>query len=139
MSERARIQFCASVPAIAANPARDRRFVVSHGSSIHPDDFGRFAELGVTYDTTGTWMSRDPSVEALTMNRLGEDRANRIYPLKSVADAQGNVSLGSDWPVSGYVSEYRPLMMIQVAVTRQLPGREGVPVGRPVSARRGGG
>lgn len=113
--------------AIETNPDRDRHFVVSHGISIHPDDIGRFAELGVTYDSSGAWMSRDPNIEAIATVRLGEERVDAMFPMKGVADRGGNVSLGSDWPVSGYVSEYRPLTAIQVAVTRQLPGRDHIP------------
>ncbi len=113
--------------AIAANPERDRNMVVSHGTAVHADDLGRFAELDVTWDSTGFWMSRDPAWESISTERLGEERADQNYPMKAVADAGGRVSLGSDWPVSGYISEYRPLIAIQIATTRQLPDRQHVP------------
>ena len=32
----------------------------------------------------------------------------------------GRVAFGSDWPAAGYVSTYRPLDAIQVAVTRDI-------------------
>jgi len=47
--------------------------------------------------------------------------------MKKIREAGGNISLGSDWPASGYLSEYRPLLSIRTAVTRQLPGRDDVP------------
>jgi predicted amidohydrolase YtcJ len=33
------------------------------------------------------------------------------------------VTLGADWPASAYVSTYRPLVLIESAVTRRLAGR----------------
>ena len=50
-----------------------------------------------------------------------------MFPTRKIAEAGGNVSLGSDWPAAGCLSEYRPLLSIRTAVTRQLPGRDDVP------------
>ncbi|HIG44696.1 MAG: amidohydrolase family protein [bacterium] len=110
-----------------ANPDRDRRHKLSHATLVHPDDLARFGELGVIYDTSGGWMSLDPLLQSLTLKRLGRDRRDAMFPMKAVADAGGNVSLGSDWTVSGYASEFRPLVAIRTAVTRQLPGRDDQP------------
>jgi len=112
---------------IATNPERDRRFSISHATLVHPDDIGRFGELDVTYDSSGTWMSLDPLLQEVTTTRLGRERVDAMFPMKAVADAGGNVSLGLDWAVSGYISDHRPLMAIRTAVTRQLPGRDDVP------------
>jgi len=107
-----------------ANPVRDRRNVASHATLVHPDDYGRFKELNVTYDSTGSWMSRDPFIREVTTKRLSDERVDIMFPMNAVADAGGNVSFGSDWPVSGYVSEYRPLYAIQRAMLRQIdPGQ----------------
>lgn len=105
--------------AIAVNPPRDRRHVVTHGSLIHPDDRKRFAELGMTYDTTGSWMALDPVQIEVAAVRLGMERINQTYPILEVEELGGNISLGSDWPASGYQSEYRPFYEIETAVTRQ--------------------
>ncbi|MGI9402707.1 MAG: amidohydrolase [Rhizobiaceae bacterium] len=113
--------------AIAENPPRDRRNVISHALLVHPDDIPRFAELGVTWDSSGAWMSFDPVLENVSISRLGEERVNRLYPMKAIAEAGGNVSLGSDWPAAGFISEMRPLVAIRTAVMRQLPGRDDVP------------
>ncbi len=112
---------------IAENPPRDRRNVISHGSFVHPDDIPRFGDLGVTWDSSGAWMSFDPVIEFISTSRLGNERAQSMYPMKAIADAGGNVSLGSDWPAAGYISEMRPLVSIRTAVMRQLPGRDDVP------------
>ncbi len=113
--------------AIEKNPPRDRRNVISHALLVHPDDIPRFGKLGVTWDSTGAWMSRDPSLASISVSRLGEERIQRYGPMKAIAEAGGNVSLGSDWPAAGYISEYRPLVAIRTAVMRQLPGRDDVP------------
>lgn len=113
--------------AIKANPSWERHHVVNHGTLIHPDDYGRFKELGVAYETTGAWMSMDPLIQEISMKRLGAERVNIMFPVNEVHEAGGLVAFGSDWPASGYISEYRPLLTIQAGVTRQLPGREDQP------------
>lgn len=113
--------------AIAANPARDRRHVVSHGSLVHADDVPRFAELGVGYDTSGAWMSYDPLMMNVTDVRLGKERVQNQYPMARVAAAGGRVSLGADWPAAGWASSYEPLTAIETAVTRTAEGRKDVP------------
>ncbi|SPJ30798.1 amidohydrolase [Falsiruegeria mediterranea] len=117
--------------AIAANPPRERAHKITHDTLIHSDDYARFAELGVIYDSTGSWMSFDPLLQSVSTSRLGMERVKAMFPVNRVADAGGVFSFGSDWPVSGYVSEYRPLAAIEVGTTRQLRGREDVePLGR---------
>ena len=59
--------------------------------------------------------------------RFGADRVQAMFPMKKIREAGGNISMGSDWPASGYLSDYRPLLSIRTAVTRQLPGRDDVP------------
>lgn len=113
--------------AIEANPPRDRRHYITHATMVHPDDRQRFADLGVGYDSTGAWMTLDPLLSEVTTVRLGPERVADAFPIKAIHDLGGRVSLGSDWPASGYISEYRPLSGIEAAVTRQLPGREDVP------------
>ncbi|MFA9474661.1 MAG: amidohydrolase [Filomicrobium sp.] len=110
--------------AIQANPMRDRRNVVSHGTLVHPDDYARFKPHGVTYDSSGSWMSRDPLIRSISTHRLGKERVNNMFPMKAIADTGANVSFGSDWPVSGYVSEYRPLAAIQRGMLRQIDPKQ---------------
>jgi len=113
--------------AMKVNPKRDRHNVASHAVMVSPQDIPRFAKLGVTYDTTGFWMTFDPLLQGISTQRLGAKRVQAMFPMKKIAEAGGNISLGSDWPASGYISEYRPLLSIRAAVTRQLRGRDDVP------------
>ncbi|MFY0661438.1 MAG: amidohydrolase [Shimia sp.] len=121
-----RIMLDAVEAAIQANPERDRRFSVAHGNSVHPDDIPRFAELGVFWNSSGAWMSYDPNLQLVSNNKLGKQRVQEMFPMKKIADAGGRVVLGADWPVSGWISEYRPLVAIETAVTRTIDGRKDV-------------
>ena len=122
-----RIMLDAVEKAIASNGPRDRRMAITHGVSVHPDDIPRFAELNVIYDSSGAWMSYDPVMQAISNKRIGKERTQQTFPTGKIVAAGGTFSLGSDWPVSGYISEYRPLAAIETAVTRTLDGRKDVP------------
>jgi len=117
----------ASEAARKANPTTESHFAVSHAVLVSPQDIPRFAKIGVTYDTTGFWMSFDPLLQSITTERFGANRVQAMFPMRKIREAGGNISMGSDWPASGYLSEYRPLLSIRTAVTRQLPGRDDVP------------
>ncbi|SHG07695.1 hypothetical protein SAMN04487965_3268 [Microbulbifer donghaiensis] len=110
------------------NPEWDRRPVASHAILVHPDDYPRFKELSATYDTSGQWMALDPYTGNITPERIGPERMNRLFPIKAILEAGGNVSLGSDFPAAAYVSDYRPLNAITQAVTRQMLGKPDMPI-----------
>ncbi len=112
--------------AIEVNPQRDRRHKITHGVYIHPDDYARFGQLGVTYDSSGAWMSFDPLMQSIATSRVGPERVDLAFPTTRVLSEGGKFSFGSDWPVSGYASEYRPLAAIEAGVTRTLDGRKDI-------------
>ncbi len=112
--------------AIEVNPQRDRRHKITHGVYIHPDDYARFGQLGVTYDSSGAWMSFDPLMQSIATSRVGPERVDLAFPTTRVLSEGGKFSFGSDWPISGYVSEYRPLAAIEAGVTRTLDGRKDI-------------
>ena len=62
-------------------------------------------------------------MKVLTVPRLGRDRADRQYRMKSLSDSGAPLALGSDWPVSSGA----PLDGIAVGVSRQTV--EGEPAG----------
>ncbi|WP_132859750.1 amidohydrolase family protein [Shimia isoporae] len=88
--------------------------------------FPRFAELNVVYDSSGACMSYDPNLSAPSDLRLGKARVQEMVPMQMIAEKGGRVSLGSDWPVSGWISEYRPLVAIATAMTRTIDGRKHI-------------
>ena len=61
---------------------RDRRNVASHAVMVDDKDIPRFAELGVTYDTTGFWMSFDPLLQGVSTDRLGPKRVQAMFPMR---------------------------------------------------------
>ena len=93
--------------------------MISHTSLVHPDDVPRFSELGVIADFQTSWATLDPLSEGITVERLSTERRDRYYPIKELRDAGAHVSISSDWPVAGYAPTHKPLVSIQVAVTRQ--------------------
>lgn len=103
------------------NPRRDRRPVIAHAQLIHPDDIERFRRLGVIANYQPLWTYLDPMNKELILPRLGEQRNNRQYPLRTVVDSGAMISFGSDWPVTSHV----PLQALAVPVHRQSP--EGFP------------
>lgn len=111
---------------IAANGPRDRRPVLAHTQLPHPDDLPRFAALGVIANLEPLWACLDPCQTELTLGRLGEPRASRQYPMRSLLDAGARLSFGSDWPVTSM----NPWSGIAVAVSRLVPG------GHPAGAAR---
>jgi len=103
---------------IKENPSRDRRHSLGHIFLIHPDDIPRFGELGVIGHFSIQWAAPEPVMEIST-KRLGPERVSRLYQPKTIIDAGGKISFGTDWPAAGHYSTYKPLESIQVAVTRQ--------------------
>jgi hypothetical protein len=93
---------------------------ICHAHLVDPADLPRFRELEVVYQTSGQWIAMDPFHDVM-LSRLG-DRALRQYPLRTAVDSGVTVTLGADYPASAYVSTYRPLVLIESAVTRRLAG-----------------
>lgn len=105
------------------NGDRDRRPVIAHAQLVSDDDMLRFAELGVIVNAQPLWAQLDALMTVLTVPRLGQERSDKQYALKSIARSGATLSFGSDWPVSSGA----PLDGIEIAVTRTTP--EGEPAG----------
>ena len=103
-----------------AYPNSPSRHAAAHAIFISDQDVPRFAKLNVTLQSSAQWAMPDPTIKR-TSEIVGENVAFReFFRHNSVLKAGGRLALGSDWPASGYVSTYRPLDAIQVAVTRAL-------------------
>lgn len=109
--------------AIAANGPRDRRPVIAHAQLVDPADLRRFAELGVIACMQPLWAQLDALMTVLTVPRLGQERADRQYQMRSILDSGAVLSHGSDWPVSSG----DPREGMAVAATRQT--EDGDPQG----------
>jgi hypothetical protein len=109
--------------AIAANPAppRGRRHRIEHIETIDAADIPRFGSLGVIasqqpmHVVLGDMNSLKPS--GPWPDNLGPERASRAWNWKSIRDAGGRITFGSDWAVA----PLDPLQGIWVVTTRLTP------------------
>ncbi|HEX9614309.1 MAG TPA: amidohydrolase, partial [Bacteroidota bacterium] len=82
---------------VATNPPWDRRFRIEHAQHIHPEDFRRFAKLGVIASVQpyhaiddGRWAEK----------RIGHERCKTTYPFRSFLENGVRMCFGSDWTVA---------------------------------------
>jgi predicted amidohydrolase YtcJ len=95
----------------AANGARDRRPRIEHSQHVAPQDFARYARLGVIAAVQpyhaiddGKWAEK----------RIGAERVKGTYAFRSFLDHGVRLALGSDWPVA----PLDPIQGLYAAVTR---------------------
>lgn len=88
------------------------RFRIEHAQHLRPEDFGRFAKLGVIASMQpyhaiddGRWVEK----------RIGPERARSSYAWRSMLDAGAPLAFGTDWPVA----PLNPLLGVYAAVTRE--------------------
>jgi len=110
----------------AAHGPSDLRHHIAHLQLVDPADIPRFAELGVFANFQPFWMFRDSSFEAVEP-LIGPERAERLYEIRSFEQAGTRIVAGSDWPVS----DPKPLLAIQVGMTRRDPMDAGASVWNP--------
>ncbi|MFS0897173.1 amidohydrolase [Mycolicibacterium litorale] len=108
--------------AITVNGPRDRRPVIAHAQLVDDADIGRFARLGVIANMQPLWAQLDPLMTVLTVPRLGPQRSDRQYRMRTLDEAEV-LAFGSDWPVSSGA----PLDGISVAASRRTV--DGTPEG----------
>ena len=94
------------------NGPGDRRPRIEHVQHLHPEDYARFANLGVIASMQpyhaiddGRWAE----------NIIGPQRIKSSYAWKSLLDAGAKLAFGSDWPVA----PLDPVMGIYAATTRR--------------------
>ena len=92
----------------------EHRHHIAHLQIIDPEDIPRFAELKVVANFQPVWAYADEYIVDLTLPFISEDRAQWMYPIKSVIDSGGRVAFGSDWSVS----TANPFPQIETAITR---------------------
>ncbi|MHC9295343.1 amidohydrolase [Mycobacterium sp. LTG2003] len=108
---------------VQQNGPRDRRPVIAHAQLVDDDDIGRFAELGVIPNMQPLWAQMDALMTVLTIPRLGAERSDKQYRMRTLENSGAALAFGSDWPVSSGA----PLDGIAVAVSRRTA--EGDPAG----------
>ena len=115
-----RVCLDAFAAARAANGPRDRRDRIEHAQVVAPEDFARFAALGVI-------ASMQPCHESTDMRwaeqRVGPERAKGAYAWNTMLKRGVRLAFGTDYPVE----PINPMRGLYACVTRELP--EGGPKG----------
>lgn len=106
--------------AIESNGPRDRRPVIAHVQLVDDADLERFAKLGVIPCMQPLWAQMDALMTVLTIPRLGAERADKQYRMRTLAESGAPLALGSDWPVSSGA----PLDGIAIGISRRTPDGE---------------
>jgi len=108
--------------------AKDARFRIEHAQHLHPDDIGRFAELGVIPAMQAVHLSSD---RPWAIDRLGKQRIeDGAYVWKKLLDSGVKIVNGSDVPVE----PINPIASFFASVTRQT--LKGQPEGGYESGQR---
>jgi predicted amidohydrolase YtcJ len=94
------------------NGPADRRLRIEHAQHLHPQDYARFAQLGVIASMQ-PYHAIDDGRWAATL--LGPQRIRSSYAWKSLLDAGAKLAFGSDWPVA----PLDPVLGIYAAATRR--------------------
>ncbi|MBU6164751.1 MAG: amidohydrolase [Alphaproteobacteria bacterium] len=103
-----------------------QRHAIAHMDLVDAADVPRFAKLNVVAQTSIQWATRDPSYDNIG-RFVGTDVMEAAYPVKRLIASGAVQSFGTDWPAAAYLSTWKPLTQIEVAVTRRLPGRRDLP------------
>jgi predicted amidohydrolase YtcJ len=92
-------------------PRDDRRWRIEHAQHLRPDDFARFASLGVIASVQpyhaiddGRWAEK----------RIGYERCKTTYAFRTLLDHGVRLAFGSDWTVA----PLNPMLGLYAAVTR---------------------
>ncbi|MCK6613831.1 MAG: amidohydrolase [Ignavibacteriaceae bacterium] len=99
----------------------DTRNLITHLQLVRASDIPRFKELNVTAAVQPFWFIKDEYYHDIQVPYLGQERADREYPLKSFFENGVNVASSSDYPVT---IPPNPLVAIQTGITRKEPGSD---------------
>lgn len=103
------------------NRTRDRRPRIEHIETVAAADIPRFGKLGVIASMQPLHSYPDDNLNNVWARNAGPDRSSRAWSWRSIAQAGGRYTFGSDWPVV----TLDPWIGVQTAVTRQTT--EGAP------------
>ena len=106
----------------AAGTAPGVRHRIEHIETVRPEDLRRFAAEGVVASMQAQHMMwLDPDRDDNWSRRLGPERCDRAFPIRSLRESGAVVTLGSDWPVA----HFDPRIGLAAARLRRPPGERG--------------
>jgi predicted amidohydrolase YtcJ len=94
------------------NGPGDRRHQLVHVECVHPDDLGRFAELGVVACMQPRHAA--PDIVDVWRAAAGSQRERTAFPWRSLHASGATLAFSSDWNVA----EMDPLVGVYTALTR---------------------
>jgi predicted amidohydrolase YtcJ len=81
----------------------DYRIGIAHDELTHPDDWPRFAKLGVDAIMSYQWAQPAPAWMPLTFDALGPERVQYLEASAHIAEKGRPIIYGSDWPVRRFL------------------------------------
>ncbi|PFY33619.1 amidohydrolase family protein, partial [Bacillus toyonensis] len=102
------------------NGKRDSRHEITHLQLVRERDIQRFKTLGVVGVPQPSWFVKDSYYDQVVA-LLGEDRANKQYPMKSFFNEGVILASSSDYPVTDGLY-FSPLAAMQIGITRSHIG-----------------
>jgi hypothetical protein len=103
----------------SAGAAPGVRHRVEHIETVRRYDLHRFASEGVVASMQAQHMMwLDPDRDDNWSRRLGPERCDRAFPMRSLRESGAIVTLGSDWPVA----HFDPRVGLAAARLRRPPG-----------------
>ena len=116
--------------AIKVTGDRKQNNVLAHLHFVTEEDIRRMAETGSVPAVPPLWAVKIPAAFAMESSYVGEELANKAYPIKSFFDAGANVVFHSDYPVSPMMSVKLSFYMAEARnVPEELfPGLGAVPM-----------
>lgn len=105
---------------------KDMRIVCSHSAYVFPEDIPLFSKYNVVANSTGSWFSAIPAEQSDMVHDITQAKS---YPMKSIKNAGGRLSLSSDYPTD--VNAFYPMPNIEVALTRQPIGDKKATICEP--------
>jgi len=83
----------------ATDAGREVRPALAHAEIVAPQDFRRFAQLGVTPVLSFQWGKPAPDTVGALKDYLGPARYATVEPQELLRAAGARIAYGSDWPV----------------------------------------
>ncbi len=104
---------------VEVNGKKDRRSIAAHAQIVAEEDKKRIVDVGLTISANPYWFYKEEGYYyGLEVPILGEERASKEYPMKSLMEAGAVVASASDFSVT---PDPNPLKGMMGAVLRCLP------------------
>ncbi len=104
---------------VEINGKKDRRAIAAHAQIVAEEDKKRIGDVGLTISANPYWFYKEEGYYyGLEVPILGEERASKEYPMKSLMDEGVVVASASDFSVT---PDPNPLKGMMGAVLRCLP------------------